>query len=256
MEIIDSHIHLDTYGEDEKKCILANPDFSYLISVSMHLQSSMNNLQLAQKDSRVKVAFGFHPEQEIPTEHELKELLNWMGEQRKEMVAVGEVGLPYYLRQENVKLDLSAYIALLERFIIFAKEQNKPIILHAVYEDAPIVCDLLEKHGVKKAHFHWFKGSEETIKRMIENGYCISITPDVCYEEEIQQLVHIYPLELMMVETDGPWPFEGDFEGMMTSPQMIHESIKQIAHIKQIDVQRVYEVLYENTMTFYELGMK
>lgn len=256
MEIIDSHIHLDSYSEEEQKLILANQDFSYLISVSMHLQSSKNNLQLSRKDSRVKAAFGFHPEQELPTVNELQELLTWMEDHQQEMVAVGEVGLPYYLRQENVKLDLSAYIAFLERFIIFAKEQNKPIILHAVYDDAPIVCDLLEKHGVKKAHFHWFKGSEDTVKRMIGNRYYISITPDVCYEEEIQQLIHIYPLELMMVETDGPWPFEGAFEGMMTSPQMIHKSIKQIAHIKQMDVQRVYEVLYQNTMKFYELEMK
>ncbi|WP_042351822.1 TatD family hydrolase [Bacillus massiliigorillae] len=253
MKIIDSHIHLDTYCAEEQKQILANEDFSYLITVSMHLQSAITNLQLAKKDQRVQAAFGFHPEQPLPSEKEIQQLLTWMDEHQDEMVAVGEVGLPYYLRQEQAAVDLEAYIALLERFILFAKETNKPIILHAVYEDAPIVCDLLENHNVTKAHFHWFKGSKETVKRMISNGYYISITPDICYEEEIQQLVQSYPLELMMVETDGPWPFEERFEGQMTSPSMIHESIKKIAHIKQVEIENVYEILYQNTIKFYEL---
>ena len=32
-----------------------------------------------------------------------------------------------------------------------------------------------------------------------------------------------------MVETDGPWPFEGPFRGEETHPHMIHAVIEQIA---------------------------
>ena len=110
----------------------------------------------------------------------------------------------------------------MKRFISFAKSVQKPIILHAVYEDAPLVCHLLEKHSIKKAHFHWFKGDQKTITRMIKNGYFISVTPDVCYEKEIRDLVSFYPLEQMMVETDGPWPFEGPFQGQTHTS--IHDS--------------------------------
>ena len=34
-----------------------------------------------------------------------------------------------------------------------------------IYEDAPLVCDILEKFNIKKAHFHWFKGDEKTITK-------------------------------------------------------------------------------------------
>ncbi|MGM9923588.1 MAG: TatD family hydrolase [Bacillus sp. (in: firmicutes)] len=253
MKIIDSHIHLDTYKEEERNSILAGRGYTHLISVSMHLPSSMKNLQLARQDGRIKAAFGFHPEQPLPAEQDVRELLSWMDEHQHEMVAVGEVGLPYYLRQENPAIELEGYLRLLEKFVIFAKEKQLPIILHAVYEDAPLVCDLLEKHRVERAHFHWFKGDEATIRRMIANGYYISITPDVCYEREIRQLVQHYPLELMMVETDGPWPFEAPFTGRMTSPAMIHESVGEIALIKQLDKEYVYETLYRNTKRFYSL---
>ncbi|MBW8350151.1 TatD family hydrolase [Bacillus sp. IITD106] len=253
-KIVDAHIHLDHYDQEEISLIMKELDqihCSNLISVSFDLESCKKNAQLAKQFPQVKPAFGFHPEQELPLEQEVVELFNWMSENRDEMVAVGEVGLPYYLRSENQEISLDPYILLLDEFLKFAKKWDKPVVLHAVYDDAPIVCDLLEKHNIKHAHFHWFKGDLITIERMIKNGYFISITPDVLYEEEIKQLVVTYPLSQMMVETDGPWRFEGDFTGKMTHPAMIHESVKMIAKLKKEDLSFVYKSLYENTKHFY-----
>ncbi|MFS0765319.1 TatD family hydrolase [Peribacillus phoenicis] len=256
MRIIDSHIHLDKYDVVKRKQILTGMEkvhLQSLLTVSMNLASSINNYQLSLKDSRIKPAFGFHPEQPLPSDEEVNELLNWMREHRQDMVAIGEVGLPYYLRQENPDIDNSAYIVILEKFLAFAKEVEKPVILHAVHEDAPIVCDLLDKHQITKAHFHWFKGDIRTVERMAEKGYRISITPDVCYEREIQDLVSAYPLNLMMIETDGPWPFEGVFEGKWTHPGMMHDSVRQMASIKGLPIENVYETLYQNTKDFYHI---
>ena len=93
---------------------------------------------------------------------------------------------------------------------------------------------------------------KKQLQRMIDNGYMISITPDVLYEKEIQKLVQQYPLEQMMVETDGPWPFEGPFQDKLTHPSMIHESIKIIADLKQMSLENVYQTLYRNTIEFYQ----
>ncbi|WP_306572773.1 TatD family hydrolase [Bacillus sp. AFS031507] len=203
----------------------------------------------------VRPAFGYHPARSLPTENQLNELMDWMNKHSHVMVAIGEVGLPYYLRR---KLKVSSsqyeqYIELLETFIQKTVTWEKPIVLHAVHEDAPIVCDLLEKYSIKKAHFHWFKGDNKTIKRMEKNRYYISVTPDVVYEEEIQQLVQRYPLEQMMIETDGPWPFEGPFWGTMTHPNMMLESIKAISKIKKLPEEEVSERLWKNTRLFYQL---
>ncbi|PEJ34483.1 DNAase [Peribacillus butanolivorans] len=256
MKIIDSHIHLDRYDERKQKQILTDMEKAQvesMLTVSMNLTSSIKNYQLSIKDSRIKPAFGFHPEQSLPSEEEVTDLLSWMREHRHNMFAVGEVGLPYYLRQENPNIDTSEYIEILDRFLAFAKEFEKPVILHAVYDDAPVVCDLLEKNQITKAHFHWFKGDIQTVERMVKNGYHISITPDVCYEKEIQELVSVYPLKLMMLETDGPWPFEGVFKGEWTHPGMMHDSACQIASIKNLSIEIVYETLYQNTKDFYHI---
>jgi TatD DNase family protein len=206
---------------------------------------------------RVFAAYGFHPEQEMIGEAEVERLLSWIRNHHAEMVAVGEVGLPYYNRKQAEErgehFELEPYVKLLDRFIGLAAELGKPIVLHAVYEDADIACDLLDKHRFRQAHFHWFKGSDATVRRMIEAGYFISVTPDVVYEPEIRRLVALYPLELMMVETDGPWPYEGPFAGETTNPGMIRESIRQIAVIKGLSESEVYDTLYRNTKRFYGL---
>nr|WP_263327465.1 TatD family hydrolase [Neobacillus sp. Marseille-Q6967] len=258
MKIIDSHIHLDKYKDEEISHILENSTgIDKLISVSFDLNSCQKNLELARKYSKVKTAFGFHPEQELPTENGKLELFNWIEIHKDEMIAIGEVGLPYYLKQSQKvsPKQYEQYIELLEAFIQKAEEWQKPVILHAVYDDSPIVCGLLEKYSTKKAHFHWFKGDSKTINRMIENGYFISITPEIVYKEKIQQLVKTYPLSKMMVETDGPWPFEGPFSGRMTHPNMIQESIRMVAKIKKLPINEVEERLFQNTLSFYQLSL-
>lgn len=256
LRLIDSHIHLDKYSDSQVSDIMKSSlSIEKMISVSNNLESCKRNLKLSNKYSRVEVAFGYHPEQRLPTEQEQIDLFNWIDQHQDQMIAIGEVGLPYYLRgSRKVPFpQYNQYIELLEAFVQMAALCKKPIILHAVYDDAPIVCDLLEKYNIERAHFHWFKGDSLTIDRMIANGYFISITPEVIYTSKIQKLVETYPLDQMMLETDGPWPFEGPFLGQMTQPDMMYESIKKIAEIKKMSLNEVEEGLFLNTTSFYQL---
>lgn len=260
--IIDAHLHLDQYNHKEREGLLVDAgsmNIKGLITVSTDLDSCKKNREIHMKyPNLVHPAYGYHPEQNLPNSSEKEQLIQWMISHSNEMVAVGEVGLPYYTRKEaegkGEEFDYASYIALLEEFIILAKTLGKPIVLHAVYEDAEIACDFLEKHQVTQALFHWYKGPEEVTRRMAGRGYFISITPDVCYEEEIQKLVSMYPIERMMVETDGPWPFEGPFLGELTHPRMIRKSIEKIAEIKGVDPDVVALQILNNTKAFYHLG--
>jgi TatD DNase family protein len=254
-KLIDSHIHLDQYKDPDILELVEDSEIEALISVSFHLESCKKNLSLSNRYPKVKPAFGYHPEQPLPTDKELDVLVTWIRHHQSSMVAIGEVGLPYYRRKKGhvSNTQKGHYIELLETFVRLGKELDMPIVLHAVYEDAPLVCDLLEKYSFQKVHFHWFKGDRKTVSRMKKNGYFISVTPDITYEEEIQQLAQSYPIEQLMVETDGPWPFEGIFEGKMTQPSMMNESIKTIAGLKNQPVGDVFQAVNSNSKMFYTL---
>lgn len=250
--IIDTHIHFDQYKIPDRRRILRDMEeykIDYLISVSTNFSSAKANLALYEKDARIKPAFGYHPEQELPTDSELADLFHFIEKNHTKMVAIGEVGLPYYSEVKNK----DGYLELLEEFFKLAKKLDKPVALHAIYEDAPIAINLLEKYSIEKAHFHWFKGDPKTLHQMAQNGYFISFTPDILYEEDIQIIAKSYPITQIMVETDGPWPFEGPFQGQKTHPKMIHETIRYLAKIKSTHVDEVYRQLYNNTILFYSI---
>ncbi|MNO26850.1 putative deoxyribonuclease YjjV [compost metagenome] len=259
--LIDAHIHLDLYDEVTRERLLQELPgcgVESVIAVSMHLASCKLNSALAERHPNlVRPAFGFHPEQPIPANREIDLLLDWIKRHAGEMIAVGEVGLPYYARQEALEqgnpFELEPYVDLLEKFLVLAKETGKPVVLHAVYEDADLACDLLDRHGITKAHFHWFKGAESTVQRMAERGYFISFTPDIVYEMEIQELARRYPPEQVMAETDGPWPFEGPFAGQITHPRMTSHVAMAWANLQGIPPEEAAKTLYRNTRRFYEL---
>ncbi|SFE04570.1 TatD DNase family protein [Lentibacillus persicus] len=256
-KIIDAHIHLDMYKPDERSGILRDMevnDVDALIAVSNDLASAQGTLRLAHEDNRVKPALGFHPEQPLPADEEVGDLLAMIEQYSDRLVAIGEVGLPYYIQREGkvTAREREAYVHILDAFIQKAAQLNKPVALHAIYEDAPEVVGLLEKHSLSNAHFHWFKGDSDTMLQMRRNGYFISVTPDILYKNKTRELARQYPLDKMMAETDGPWPFEGPFKGKMTHPYMIHHSVRELAALKRVPAEDVYKSLYDNTRRLYK----
>lgn len=270
--LADTHIHLEQYESEQSAAMLEEfqaADGEFVVAVSMDLESARRTEALAERyPNLVRPAYGFHPEQPLPSAEDEEALFAWMEKQASlsvespesklplsRMTAVGEVGLPYYTRLEAKErgetLDEAGYIRLLERFIVFAAKHDLPVILHAVYEDADTACDLLERHHIKRAHFHWFKGAESTVNRMIANGYFISFTPDLLYEEEIRTLARLYPANRVMTETDGPWPFEGPFEGQTTHPSMTEAVCLEWAKLRGLTQQDARRQLIGNARRFY-----
>lgn len=76
---IDSHIHLDMYNLQQQKEILSSlteSKIEALITVSNDLPSAKVNLTLANNHTAVKPAFGFHPEQALPSSTELEKSIS------------------------------------------------------------------------------------------------------------------------------------------------------------------------------------
>ncbi|SFJ46056.1 TatD family hydrolase [Thermoflavimicrobium dichotomicum] len=252
MNYFDAHIHLEKYTDTEIDQILRDPQLEGVLAVSMDLPSSERTLALKRRfPDKIRIACGFHPEQEA---QEVEPLVRFIQAHADEIDAIGEIGLPYYLHQTNTQMGQSfhylSYTEILRTFLQLAKDLDKPVILHAVYDDAARACDLLEEYGIRRAHFHWIKADPSTLKRMAEHQYYVSFTPDILYKKKTADIAAIYPLSLIMVETDGPWPFEGPFTGMKTTPTMLPEVIQHIAHLRQINPVELEAILLNNVKQF------
>jgi TatD DNase family protein len=252
--IYDSHIHLDSYtanGSDLTNSIekWRKAGIKGVIAVSRDLPSSYRTLELQRLfPDFVYAAAGFHPERQVPCDQEINEMLRLIATERNRLIAIGEVGLPHY--SEHVR-SLEQYIELLGVFADAAVQYNLPLALHAVHDKAEKALSVLEKHNVQTAHFHWLKAPEPVLDRIIANRYYVSVTPEVCYRTRDQMLLKKLPYDRFMLETDGPWPFDGMFTGKQTTPLFLQETARQAAKFKQMDLDTVLVQASSNTRRCY-----
>jgi TatD DNase family protein len=277
--VIDAHIHLDQYPKKSlPECIerWRNAGIRGVVAVSSNLSSSYRTLELRELyPDFIFAAVGYHPEQPLPAEKEIVELESLMKWERKNISAIGEVGLPHYSLVEgnfnptslsfstpnpfsystNVRESsstLERYTELLQHFCYLANQQDLPLLLHAVHDKATIALDHLVARQVGRAHFHWLKAKNEVVERIIQEGYHISVTPEVCYRERDQHLLQQIPIEYLLLETDGPWRYTGPFEGQQTSPLFLKEISEKVAKIKNTSATLIERKCDKNIMNLLE----
>ncbi len=252
--MIDSHIHLDQYDDIDRQIeIWMNAGISNVIAVSTDLASCYHTLKLKLRyPTFVQAAIGFHPEQALPNEKDFLEWQNLLKCERHLISAIGEVGLPYY-SASKLEQSLKEYILFLKKMIDISIEQDLPIVLHAVHEHADIVFQLLVEHGATKVHFHWLKSSFQTLHRILDQGYYVSITPEVLYRERDQLFVKEISLDLLLLETDGPWPYNGPFEGKVTTPLFLLDIVQKLAEIKKININDIISITSANARKLYKI---
>ncbi|RKD25048.1 deoxyribonuclease [Ammoniphilus oxalaticus] len=252
---IDAHLHLDQYPPAQLAALVdqwQHAGIAGVMAVSSDLASAYRTLELREKyPTFVFIALGIHPEQPLPCERDQQELFSLLRGERNVISAIGEVGLPHYIYQEQTMSAPPAFadaLKLLEQFCLLSNELDLPMLLHAVHERAQVAFDLLQKYNIARAHFHWLKAPAATVDQLLRAGYFISVTPEVCYRERDQQLLARVPLNQLLIETDGPWPFQGPFEGQSTTPLFLKEVANHVAHQKGIPLETVINTTAQNVL--------
>lgn len=245
MKRLDAHIHLEKYTDDEIEQFLQEPDLLHMVAVSMDLTSSKRTLEIKRRyPDRIFAACGFHPEQEA---QDVQPLIRYIRQEIDQIDAIGEIGLPYYVKKNSPQVDE----AILRNLLEIAAEWKKPVILHAVRKDVAQMLDFLQEYHIKRAHFHWIKTDPHTLDRLANAGCYVSFTPDIWYNDETAQIAASYPLSLMMVETDGPWQFEGPFSNQPTTPKLLEQVIERLAEIRQMDKDVLACQIIKNSYCFF-----
>lgn len=249
--LYDAHIHLDQYPERELESLLGDwqrRGVTRLMCVASNLRSCEKLVEWkGDYPDLVHIAFGYHPEQPLPARRQLAQLFSFIYENYEKSDAIGEVGLPHYRLGNSIATrDWPLYEKLFTRFARIAAELRLPLIIHAVHDKAERALDIVQSVGVKRAHFHWLKAPERVVQHIVQAGYYISVTPEVCYRERDRALVASVPLRQLLVETDGPWPYRGEFRGRRTSPLMLRRVIEEIALLKKRPIDEVSRLLQDN----------
>ncbi len=234
--MIDTHVHLDAQQyPDPSACIkrALYAGVTAMVVPGVGPDSNRKVIDLArQHPAIVYPALGFHPEHLDLTDLDADEVADMIARERNSICAIGEVGLPFYGdRANDATVDAHAKIRL-ARFARLAAELDLALILHAPHQRAAEALAIIRDAHVRRAVFHWHKSDEQTTRAIIDAGYFISLTPEVAYRERDQELARMLPSNRMLVETDGPWPYGGQFAGRPTEPAFIKDTVAAIAHLR------------------------
>jgi TatD DNase family protein len=258
MPLIDTHIHLTSPRYTDLPGLVARAQHASIagvVAVAVDEATSYQILSLCDAfPTFVHGGLGVHPERPI-TDDETARVIALIRRERARLVAIAEVGLPWYTIRERP--DRATLIAAgeprLQQFLRVAQELELAVVLHAPHEAAAPALSLLKAEHIERAVFHWHKASPEVTQAIVEAGYYISVTPETCYRERDQALVDAVPLNRLVIETDGPWPYTGEFEGRPTEPTFLGRIVDAIATIKGLARADVGEIVTENTKQLFRL---
>src|SRR6266567_9581384 len=245
--IIDSHCHLhDPAFEDLRGALAraAEHDVWAVVAVGCDHETNARTLEAATGNGRIVwPAIGFHPDWLRLTDADLERVLAQVASHHSLLAALGEIGLPWYGLEGATDAAglMTRGRGRFKRLLGLAARYDLPVVLHAPHGAAVGALEALKAHGIDRAVFHWHKAPAEVTRDIVESGYVVSVTPEVIYRERDREMVEAVPLTSLLVESDGPWPYKGEFEGMPSGPWLVTRVAEEIAKIKQTPVDEVID---------------
>lgn len=256
--VIDSHCHLHdpAFADVPETLRLALAHDVYgVIGVGCDHDSNARTLAAAATRSRgVWACLGFHPDWPL-ADADLERVEQQVHAHHGHIVGIGEVGLPWYSLAEAP--DAAARMVRgrqhLDRMLALAARYDLAVALHAPHGAAAGALEALKRHDIERAVFHWHKAPAETTRAIVEAGYLVSVTPEVVYRERDRELVAQVPLASLLVESDGPWKYGGEFATLASGPWLAARVAEEVAKVKRLPVEDVMLELSANTCRLFDL---
>jgi len=233
MQLIDSHIHLDFPAfEPDRDTLIENArseGITEFVVPATGRKSWRSIYDLSQSYPNIYPAYGIHPY--FVADHDLGDCValdQWL--QANSCVAVGEIGLDYYLQD----LDRDHQLQLFEAQLKLAVKHRLPVILHA-RKAIDAVTQQLKIAGVSGGIVHSFNGSYVQAMRLIEMGFKLGFGGALTYPRatRLRALVKQLPLDSLCLETDAPDQAVYSLQGQRNLPVSLLEVLMTIAEIRR-----------------------
>jgi TatD DNase family protein len=171
------------------------------------------------------------------------------GPQAHQLVAIGEIGLDFYITRDNQ----AHQEAMLEGQLQLARKFELPVILH-VRSSIDTVLKYLRKHGIHQGIAHAFNGSRQQADAMAAQGLKMGFGGAMTWPRalRIRKLAAELPLEHIVLETDAPdiQPVWIGHQGR-NSPDQLKRIAEEMASIRRIEISQLIEMTGKNSLQVF-----
>ena len=243
---IDTHCHLTYDFDNDANMVIARANdvgVGAMVCATANPDDIIPAIKIAETHQNIFVTTGIHPDHTDANPYDVltDEILN-----NPHVIGVGEIGLDYHFGAQN----RDEQIALFEKQLEIAYAHNMPVAIHTRDADNDTAAILTDKyHGV----MHCFTSSWKLAKIMLDRGFFFSASGILTFKnaESIRETFTKIPIDRIVIETDAPYCAPVPYRGKKCEPAMIVETAKVLAQIKNLQIDELESILFENTKRLY-----
>ena len=244
---IDTHCHLTDDFDGGIDAVIErahNSGVGAMICATADPKDILPALHIAETHDNIFITTGIHPEyiDANPNEYLTDEVLN-----NPHVVGVGEIGLDYHYNPQTREKQ----IELFEQQLDIAYKHDLPVAIHTRDAEEDTAAILTDKYnGV----MHCFTSSWDLAKIMLDRGFYFSASGILTFKnsESIRETFSKIPNDRIVIETDAPWCAPIPYRGKICEPAMVIETAKVLAQIKNLQIEDLETILFENTTRLYK----
>jgi len=265
---VDTHCHLnimvdkkrDEILEEKKiieieKIIIESENFGVfkIINIATSLNESINSVSIARRFSNVFAVVGIHPCDCTSTWkkdfEEIKKML--LNKEQNKIIGIGETGLDFYHKPFDKQRQIDVFKAHIE----LALKYDLPIVVHARDSIFEVLDVLQEFRTTLKGVNHCFVHDMDVANKFLELNFCLGIGGPITYlkNEELRKIVKNIPLGNLILETDAPFLPPQQFRGKQNHPKYIPLIAEAISNLKNIDLEKISQIINENVNRLFKI---
>ena len=260
--LLDVHAHLDhlKFREDLYSVVdrARKAGVKAIITSGVNHATNLEALKIAERyRDIVKCSLGLYPVDALVEEEKnesallrdrgplsVDDELKFIESKKKEIIAVGEVGLDYKFGTKHSDSQRETFLKVIE----LCERIKKPIIVHTRKAEEDCIT-VLETSRLKKVVLHCFSGNKKLIKRAADKGWSFSIPPIIVRLQHFQTLAEMVNINQLLTETDCP--YLSPQPGQRNEPAFVLETVKKIAEIKKFDVEETANSIWMNYQNMF-----
>jgi len=255
--LIDTHCHLDAPEFNADRDAEVQASVAQGISAIVVPAVCANNFQtvsaLSEQYPQCWYALGWHPmyiDAAKPSDmHALRQLIAQKISMPNKLVAVGEIGLDFFVTKQNVETQSYFFTEQLK----IASDFDLPVILH-VRRAIDDVLKHLRRYPVRGGIAHAFNGSLQQAEIFVDMGFKLGFGGAMTYTRalKIRALAQVVGLEAIVLETDAPdIPPEWLGTQGRNSPKELLKIAEILAQLRGVHVTQIIENTSKNSVNIF-----
>lgn len=253
-ELFDTHCHLNIarhFPDPDAEIARARAaGVTRMALVGIDPPTNESAVEIAARHEGVYAIVGLHPTEAAHfTPQVLGQIEHLLSHPKS--VALGEIGLDYHWDDATPEQQKAALHAQLD----LAETLNKPVVFHCrkAYDD---LLDILEARPPRPYLFHCFSGDAGHADRVKSLDGTIGIDGPITYKksDDLRAIVHEWPRDRLVLETDSPYLTPEPYRGKPNSPAYVPLINAELARVWGISPDEAAAKTTANAMRFFGLS--